>query len=275
MLLRVHRPQPALAAYVDYLWALRDVPAHAAERVLPSGTLELVINLAHDTFEIRTGAPAQALRFTGAMVSGAYERFFLIDTRDHADVLGVHFKPGGAWPLLGVAPGDLADRHSDLDALWSTSDVRILREQLVATPHEQRFDVLEAALLAHCEARALHPACAYAVRALESGERVAAVAEAVSLSPRRLQAVFQEHVGTTPKRYARLCRFQHALRALEPRPAPAWPSIAAAAGYCDQSHMIREFQAIAGCAPLELWRARRAPVKAHHVALRASDSSKT
>lgn len=48
----VHVPGPPLFALVDYLWALSDVPAHARERIVPSGTQELVINLHEDVLYV-------------------------------------------------------------------------------------------------------------------------------------------------------------------------------------------------------------------------------
>jgi AraC-like DNA-binding protein len=255
-----------LAAHVEYLWQLRDVPGHSTERVLPSGTLELVINLARDEFQIRTESGDHARR--GVIVSGAYERFFTIATRDHADVLGVHFKPGGAWPVLGVPPGALADQHCNLEDLWGAADARRLREQLLECLPERRLLVLEAALNARCSCRwQQHPACVVARNALARGARVTEVAAASGLSARRLQTLFREQVGTTPKVFARICRFQRAFGKIQ-RAVPDWPQLAMDTGYCDQSHMIREFQEIAGSAPTELTRAPSVPVKENHVASR-------
>ena len=46
----VHEPHLPLSRVVSYLWSLRDVPRHERERILPSGTLELVSNLAEDEY---------------------------------------------------------------------------------------------------------------------------------------------------------------------------------------------------------------------------------
>jgi len=43
MLFLAHRPAPSLAGFVEHLWCLNDAPMHQLERVLPAGTLELVI----------------------------------------------------------------------------------------------------------------------------------------------------------------------------------------------------------------------------------------
>src|SRR5262245_54131344 len=113
------RPGPALSPWVDKLWYLSDAPQHARERILPSGTHELVINLAEDEFRIYDSVKSERCRrFSGAIVSGAYARCFVIDTREHASVLGVHFRPGGARPFFGLPARALADTHVDLEALW-------------------------------------------------------------------------------------------------------------------------------------------------------------
>src|SRR2546422_6319733 len=38
-------PMPPLDACVERLWLLSDAPAHSKERIAPSGTIDLVINL--------------------------------------------------------------------------------------------------------------------------------------------------------------------------------------------------------------------------------------
>src|SRR3954471_24964068 len=97
---RTYRPGPLLADFVAHIWALHDAPGHSRERIVPSGTLELVANLHEDAARIYDPALGVWRRHSGAVVSGAYRRYFLIDTRVHASIVGVNFKPGGAWPFL-------------------------------------------------------------------------------------------------------------------------------------------------------------------------------
>jgi AraC-like DNA-binding protein len=61
--------------------------------------------------------------------------------------------------------------------------------------------------------------------------------------------VFRETVGVSPKAFARLARFDRALRAAREDGHASWASIAAAAGYYDQAHLIADFRAIAGVTP--------------------------
>jgi hypothetical protein len=92
---------------------------HSKERIIPSGTIELVINLRENEFRIYDPRhPMRCKRFSGAIVSGTYEGAFVIDVEQHALAIGVHFRPGGAFPFLGVSANELADMHIDLETLW-------------------------------------------------------------------------------------------------------------------------------------------------------------
>lgn len=52
MILRTYAPSMPVRSFVDSLWLLADAPSHRMERILPSGTIELVINLVEDEIRI-------------------------------------------------------------------------------------------------------------------------------------------------------------------------------------------------------------------------------
>jgi transcriptional regulator GlxA family with amidase domain len=68
-----------------------------------------------------------------------------------------------------------------------------------------------------------------------------------SLSPRELQRGFRRHVGISPKRLARILRFQEALRLSGLVP---WVEVALRCGYFDQAHLVRDFRELAGETPV-------------------------
>ncbi|MEZ0470658.1 helix-turn-helix domain-containing protein [Luteimonas salinilitoris] len=79
-----------------------------------------------------------------------------------------------------------------------------------------------------------------------------AVAGGLGVSERHLRRVFREAVGVSPKAFAKLTRFHRALTAAREDGGASWATIAAAAGYYDQAHLITEFHAIAGTTPRAL-----------------------
>ncbi|WP_438002267.1 helix-turn-helix domain-containing protein [Sorangium sp. So ce185] len=258
----IHRPGPPLDDFVDCFWLWDGYTAPAPrERALPSGTLDIIINLREDRLRIfDRDDPESFERFPGIMISGAHAGHFVIDTAPGASVMGVHFKPGGAFPFLGVPAGDLEGRHAALDALWGASAARLRERLLEARGAADRFSALEGALRARAT-RPLrrHGAVALALRAFEDPtlRAVAEVNARTGLSPKRLIALFHDEVGLGPKAFWRVRRFQAALRLMDgrrdarggARRPVRGAEIAAELGYFDQAHLSREFRAFAGLGP--------------------------
>jgi hypothetical protein len=112
VLYRSCRPRAPLSEYVEHIWLVSEGQMPRRERILPSGTAELVFNL-HDD-EVRIDGTVQAARartVAGVAVSGTYSGAFIISAMQHAAMMGVHFKPGG-----GLSPteyqGHLRERRN-------------------------------------------------------------------------------------------------------------------------------------------------------------------
>jgi AraC-like DNA-binding protein len=270
VLYRSYTPAPPLSDFVDRFWLCSDAPPHSRERILPTGTIELVVNLREDEIRIYDPYhPDRCTRMSGAILSGAYSRFFVIDPLQHASILGVHFKPGGAFPFLGAPAGELADTHIDIETLWGPSALELRERLCAATTPAERFSLMENALLSRLRYPPEHhgavPVALNVFEATGAEVRVRDIARNVGLSQRRFIQVFAAEVGMTPKLYGRVRRFQRA-RALA-RKAPDWARVAVDCGYFDQSHLIRDFLAFSGLTPADYFRRQSEDVLPNHVPL--------
>jgi len=263
------RPAPPLATFVDNLWHCSDAPTHSRERILPSGTVELVINL-HDD-EVRIYDPQQLkyyTRFPGIVVSGPYASAFAIDPSQHASMMGVHFKPGGAFAFFGTAVRQLGSNHLPLEALWGRQAVELRERLCSANSLRKRFHILEKTLNSHF---CLLPSNQVVPRAIEifgsasQASSMKSVAEQLGLSQRRFIQVFSDQVGMTPKLFCRVMRFQRAREIME-QPMPlSWTQLALSCGYYDQSHLIHDFQEFAGLSPTSYFQLRSDRLLRNHV----------
>ncbi len=153
-----------------------------------------------------------------------------------------------------------------------------LRERLCAAPTAaERFRLLDAALLEELShATPDHRAISPAVTALaEAALPIAALAERARLSHRHFIELFSAQVGMRPKLFQRLKRFERALALARAAPVAAqrgaaggsWGArIALAAGFCDQSHWIRECVALSGLTPAQYCSSWGQQLKEHHLA---------
>jgi len=262
ILYRAYKPPPPLADYVASFWYCDGYHLpHARERLLPGGAMALLISLGDDPVRVFCGPhDADPRCFRGPVIGGAYAGPIVIDTACQASLIGVHFKPGGAVPFLGVPADELRDAHLSLDLLWGAPAGELRDRLRDAGAPAARFRILEQALVARlARPLARHPAVVRALREFHGGPRmrpISAVAAESGLSARRFIQVFSAEVGLTPKVYCRLRRFQRPLRHLYTGQPGTGADIAAAYGYCDQAHLIHDFRAFSGLTPTA-YRARQ------------------
>ena len=245
-----HARPADLASVVDTIWSFDGYLLRRRERHFPTGWLNLVVHL---------GAPYRRVDergtepFTATCFSGQALRPYVVEAPPGAtSVLGVRLRPLGAYALLGHPLDVLTGDTVDLESLVSAAAHELGDACAAALTPEARVR----AAAGWIRRRVVHgpapdPPVAWMVRQLGRSRgtvRVRALHESVSWSRARLTRAFREQVGVTPKAYARLERFRHAMT-LMTDPAATLPTIALAAGYYDQPHLNAEFRALAGVTP--------------------------
>lgn len=241
MIATARAPGPPLKGRVRLLWHQISEGGASGLLALPEGTVEIVFDLTHAG--------------ESPVVCGPHARPFVIPDLGPTTVVGVHLRPGGAFALFGVPMADLRDAVAPLDAFWGLAAWRLRDRLAETTSPAERLTLLERALADRFPPRG-HDAVRLALSRRDAS-RVDDLAQTTGLSARRLTTLFQDEVGLAPKTVLRLNRFQRALRANAS--LTDWGQIAAGCGYCDQSHLIRDFQTFAGMSPTE-YESRRA----HH-----------
>jgi AraC-like DNA-binding protein len=255
MLYLTRVPRPPLSQFVNLLWLYEGyTQPHAKERVLPTGEMQIVINLLEDKSCIYDRADIDRCQtFSGSLLSGAHSEYVVISTAAQTFTMGVHFRPGGAFPFLRMPAGELRDTTVSLDTLWGAAAVD-LRDQLLEAPtHQARFEMLERTLLTEFnKGFNSDRAVGFALRRFMSFPHVTTVAgvtDEIGLSPKRFIQMFRDQTGFTPKVFCRIRRFQQALQRMSGSQSVEWANVALDCGYFDQAHFIHDFRAFSGINP--------------------------
>ena len=249
-------PPDSLADIVRCFWTLtgsgKPESAAAADPALPDGSPELIVNPG-DSFEYVPPA-GRAVRQPEAFLVGQITRPFLVRPTGRVDLVAARFESHGA-SLLHRPMHELTNRWIALTRLQRPALVAAVRELHGVRSPEARVVRLGAALeaLRH-EGRGADPRVGAVVRMIRTRHGVLSFAEEseqLGLSLRSLLRLFREHVGVSPKVLARIARFQRVFSTVRDEPRN-FARVAAACGYADQSHLVREFRELAGDAPARL-----------------------
>jgi AraC-like DNA-binding protein len=244
-------PAAPLVGFVHSLWYARAADAgHRRERILPSGRVQIIVNLARE-FILDCPEGECDRRVAPALIVGARSIYEVVDTSDIADLIGIVFEPGG----FGAFASDAVDRFSNctvaLEDLWG-SRTRALRDRLREIPSPQaRLQCLEGFLMDRFSGHLKrNERVTFALDQFRQAPCVAAavrdVARSTGWSERRFSQVFREEVGLSPKVWCRIQRFQRAVRMLHEGGEVRWAELALDCGFYDQSHFANEFKAFSG-----------------------------
>lgn len=216
---------------------LREVP--------PDGNVDLLFQLSRGRCRIHLFGPATR----PMLVSG-----------DRGDAfVGIRFLPGRAPRLADVTHADLLDSHFVLDRVFGAGadELGERLSRLVARPRADLAGKALEALLRRGDRRPMAgPVCfraAQAASTLRGRVSVEGLAGLAGVSRRGLERAFVSQLGLRPKLFLRLMRLQRALEGLG-LPGRGHADLAAACGFSDQAHMVREFRALAGRTPVDMAR---------------------
>lgn len=248
-------PSAEFSRFIRCFWSLKyrsPVGAADPETVLPDGCPEIVFNLS-DRFRqmFSTGEEYQP----PALFAGQMRRPINIRPSGNVHLFGVRFQPAGAAPVLVSPLNDFTDRIVDLADAGARSAASEIADRIMsARTFSDRIRVFETffgqklSATGDIDETALRAAETIVVRRGQIS--IGSIAERLGSSSRRLERSFRRTVGIAPKTFARIIRFQSAVRALQAGSSQSLIDGALKFGYYDQSHMIREFRELSGTTPM-------------------------
>jgi len=190
-----------------------------------------------------------------SVVSGVQTCKFSRVLKGQARVFGVKFRAGGFRPFLDHPVSRLADRIVPASLVFG-KDLEPLETILLSSGKED--DKVQAAddffrthtprpdptveLAGHLVERIL--------RELEI-KTVDDLAKRAGMGKRRLQRIFNEYVGASPKWVIRRYRLHELVEKVNSGSQLDWSQVALELGYFDQAHLINDFKSIVGLSPAE------------------------
>ncbi len=238
-------PAGDLAPFVEHFWTVAwDVAEPEVHEVLPHPSVQLVLERGYSRLSgVPTGKFTRRLEGKGC-------------------VLGTKFRPGGFRPFLGRAVSSLTDKLLTLTEAFGPDGNELETRALACADPREGFGIVQDFLrsLGPEPDPAIELVGRIAERAATDRDitRVDHLVKAFGLGTRKLQRLFDDYVGVSPKWIIQRYRLHEAAERIAAGTATDGATLALDLGYADQAHFIRDFKKLVGSSPAEYARAYRA-----------------
>jgi AraC-like DNA-binding protein len=165
------------------------------------------------------------------------------------------FHPFAISSMLKMQANHLIDQVVNLEAVYDQEANDLSGQICLAQNSYAKITVVEDFLLKKMSGfKPANSNAFHAVRLIQQHHGdlpVNVLLSSLQISERKLERVFQDHVGYSPKRFAGITKIQYFLRLLRYHRPSNYTGLVYDAGFYDQAHLIRTMRSISGITPGE------------------------
>jgi len=250
------KPSEALAPYIKHYWYLEINRAEGTvtERGVPIDSVELMFHYMNPFMESVRERSVEQPRF---FVSGLSTDYVDAYNSGDAGVVAVSFKPCGACNFFSFPLDETEGENINLLDIDGRGLAMTEDSILSAASLAESISAIETYLL-----RRLKPVDSRDVALIKAGiafiektkgrARTLALAKSLCCTEKTFGRKFRAVVGTTPKQYIRIARFNEVIRSFSGD--GSLTDKAYENGYFDQAHFIKDFKAMSGYTPKQFLR---------------------
>lgn len=245
-------PPPALAGLVRVFWAFEITGLNGQEyvyRSLADGCAEIVFHYRSRFHELTDLDPVSP---SCSHLHAQTQRFRRFVTCNDFGIFGAYLYPKALPILFGHSAASLTDQMPTLQEAMGQSGSDLEERIMLAPDNQVRASILSGFLESRIHAhQGPNASIEWAIHRLFQTNGQAAIHELIDqtgYSLRNLERHFHNFAGFSPKRLARILRFQSATRSRETVNG-SLTDIALDCGYYDQAHFIHDFRQFSGYTP--------------------------
>jgi AraC-like DNA-binding protein len=178
-----------------------------------------------------------------------------LELRGHVETFAILFQPTGLQRLFSLPGGVIVNAHYEADMVLGPAMAH-LRLQLGETKsfaeRVRLADTCLTSLIPRVDDALCVDAAVQQIVSNQGRVRILDLARHAGLGLRQFERRFADDLGISPKLYARIIRFEAAVRKRAVSSCVNWTTVAHELEYHDQMHMIHDFQLLSGENPTSL-----------------------
>lgn len=221
------------------------------QRIVPSGLFELVFYLGDKP---QTNDQQKTIT-DNIIITGQLKHHHELIVSGSLSLFAIYFLPHGLSMFLDLPMKELLNHSVPLRFLIKDSVEKLEDELASADTFNEKIAIAERFLIARIkknEQKYKYGRIRHVVDKINDAKGVLKIDELASdtfLSRKQFERSFSDVIGTSPKQFLKIVRFQNAIYERSLNSKQSLTEIAHKCGYYDQAHMISDFKTLSGITP--------------------------
>ncbi len=220
-------------------------------KLLPVNNIDIVLNFSAPTVYKYNGVKTTVPRFS---FNGIRNQYCILRQTGPVHSIGISFLPHGLYPLLKIPLSEFEDKTVDLQTAISEFSSKL---EIELYPVRKTIETL--AILEDCLVEFINPELILdtslqnlfrmLASGLENNSDLTTFCEQHGIHQKKLERIFNQYVGVSPKRFFRISRFNSMVNQIIDKKYDDFTTLAHERSFYDQSHFIKEFKRFSGSPP--------------------------
>ena len=250
----ISKPSVFLSQYVKQYWNMDNcIPAgkEHIQRIVPNGLFEIIFYL--DDKPIATDQ--QKTINENIIITGQLKSYHDLKVTGKLSLFAIYFLPHGLSMFLDLPLKELFNQSVPLKLVIKDTVNKLEDELSSAETFEKKIVIAENFLITQIqknEKKYKYDRIRYVVNLINQAKGILEIEDLASksfLSRKQFERTFSDFIGTSPKQFLKIVRFQNAIYEKSKNSELNLTEIAHKCGYFDQSHMINDFKTLSGITP--------------------------
>ncbi len=250
----ISKPSGFLSQYVKQYWSIENCIPKGKEhiqRIVPNGLFELIIYL-DDKPKI---TDQQKTISDNIIITGQLKSYHELKVTGKLSLFAIYFLPHGLSMFLDLPMKEIFNQSVPLKFIIKDTIHKLEDELSSAETFEKKIEIAESFLIGQIhknEKKYNYDRIRRAINLINQAKGVLRIEDLASesfLSRKQFERTFSDFIGTSPKQFIKIVRFQNAIYEKSQNSGLNLTEIAHKCGYCDQAHMINDFKTLSGITP--------------------------
>jgi AraC-like DNA-binding protein len=250
----ISSPSEQLSRYVKHYWTIENImpPGEKhVQRIVPNGMSELMFYLG----DIPGSSDNRKDTSENSLITGQINEHYDLYVTRNLSLFSIVFQPFGLSMFFDIPAGELFNHNVPLKYILKDVVNKLESELYKAESFSERIKVVERFLtdrLIKVEKKYQLSRIEKSINLINKTKGIVSVdslAAESCFSRKQFERVFMDQVGTSPKQFLRVIRFQNVIDQKARHNSLNLTKLSYKCGYYDQAHMSNDFQKLSGFTP--------------------------